>query len=631
MSGNAQVMPVGEASMWQGAWWLHEQAGGDEIELPQKYSREIMAKPRILVDLRPDGKLLDSSFDGYKLSLEPVPTKSYALPSKPDNVTPSADQYSFLHTKLFGLHNKLYCDPWTDNIYFIDDKWKILCFNSDIDFVKDSPFSEVWEVPSHHERRPGHYNLSISFASTDLVIIADGAGTLHVVDTGDRSFKNRNWEIAFSCEPIGEQRGFVVLNSRYYCGELHCLLLHIAEQEIEGSDGKKSKFSSVIDWVTIEGELSQQNWGMKTARQLVGGGSIDFASLEPSCTALFVASDRPLKFTVDSENPVAEDKQDKKVEYKHQIVFSWLQKGDDITLNVPVAADVAKSDIKVTVSPLSLQINIRDNVVLEGALHQRVDSDLTCWTLSSGKLEIILTKVENGVVWPELIVGCQKGEEIMDPALVEEVHQRLAHLCSETVETATNALTNITDVAPAYNSQELEDCDAFPRDTSVLLRLDSKDHTISHQVSMGGHQWLFNVSLTAGAPPALCVRHDVDACVWQMDEMNRDSNIWPITHVGTFLAFGYVQASKQHRKFTVCPSDMSYAAICDTSRHIYLYRQPSAVGSELRNRSTGRRVAQVAKQQLVQLESDCHVIGCHATSNHLYLLTDESLFKLILK
>lgn len=75
-------------------------------------------------------------------------------------------------------------------------------------------------------------------------------------------------------------------------------------------------------------------------------------------------------------------------------------------------------------------------------------------------------------------------------------------------------------------------------------------------------------------------------------------------------------------------SDMSYVAICDTSRHVYLYRQPSAIGTELRNRSSGRRVQQIAKQQLVQLESDAHVLGCQAATNHLFLLTEEALFKL---
>lgn len=43
-------------------------------------------------------------------------------------------------------------------------------------------------------------------------------------------------------------------------------------------------------------------------------------------------------------------------------------------------------------------------------------------------------------MWPELIAGCQKGEQILDPAFVEEVHQRLAHLCSDTVESGTNGI-----------------------------------------------------------------------------------------------------------------------------------------------------------------------------------------------
>ena len=60
-------------------------------------------------------------------------------------------------------------------------------------------------------------------------------------------------QVAFSCEPIGIEKGFVILNSQYYCGELHCLLLHVDEQEIEESKGKKSRFVSVIDWITLEG------------------------------------------------------------------------------------------------------------------------------------------------------------------------------------------------------------------------------------------------------------------------------------------------------------------------------------------------------------------------------------------
>ena len=68
---------------------------------------------------------------------------------------------------------------------------------------------------------------------------------------------------------------------------------------------------------------------------------------------------------------------------------------------------------------------------------------------------------------------------------------------------------------------------------------------------MSGYQWLFNVSVKAEAVPAICLRHDVDGCLWQMDSP-KDEKDWPKTHIGTFLAFGYVQASKQQKKFCTC-------------------------------------------------------------------------------
>ena len=49
-------------------------------------------------------------------------------------------------------------------------------------------------------------------------------------------------------------------------------------------------------------------------------------------------------------------------------------------------------------------------------------------------------------------------------------------------------------------------------------------------------------------------------------------------HVGTICALGYVQASKQQRKFSTAASNLSFAAICDrtrlmTSRYFWLSYQ----------------------------------------------------------
>lgn len=34
-------------------------------------------------------------------------------------------------------------------------------------------------------------------------------------------------------------------------------------------------------------------------------------------------------------------------------------------------------------------------------------------------------------MWQELVKGDTKGKEVLDTALVEEMHQRLAHLCAD--------------------------------------------------------------------------------------------------------------------------------------------------------------------------------------------------------
>jgi hypothetical protein len=73
---------------------------------------------------------------------------------------------------------------------------------------------------------------------------------------------------------------------------------------------------------------------------------------------------------------------------------------------------------------------------------------------------------------------------------------------------------------------------------------------------------------------------------------------------------------------------MSYAAVCEANRHIYIYRQPVAIATELRNRRTGQHVAHVAKQQLVNLDSVSEVLGLHASCHMLYVLTMDTLYAL---
>lgn len=114
--------------------------------------------------------------------------------------------------------------------------------------------------------------------------------------------------------------------------------------------------------------------------------------------------------------------------------------------------------------------------------------------------------------------------------------------------------------------------------------------------------------------------------MWQLgDDDSFDLATQPWRHVATFNAFGYVQASKQQKKFSTCPPDFSYAIISDCSKHCYIYRQPLAITSSIRNRKTGHQVTAVAKQQVISLEAAENIMGVQATNSYLFILTPTKL------
>lgn len=89
---------------------------------------------------------------------------------------------------------------------------------------------------------------------------------------------------------------------------------------------------------------------------------------------------------------------------------------------------------------------------------------------------------------------------------------------------------------------------------------------------------------------------------------------------------GYVQASKQDKKFMACAPDYSYAALCECLRRVFIYRQPTPLATVLYNRKEGRQVGQVAKQLVATLEANDPILGFQATSERLFVLTTKTLF-----
>lgn len=412
--------------------------------------------PSSLIELRPDRRLLDHDFEGYKLNLQALPHFSYELDSPVDRVYPDEGQYSFIHAKLFALHNHLILDYWdySYKYYYIDKNQQVrrVTFENNRTFRNEF----VYDVPTRVERKSGHFNLCLTFPSQTTAVVSDGAGFLHIVDTGTRNKpeEGKLWQTQHSSAVLGEGKCFVVLDSRQQ-EKNDKEILHILLQSVEQSE---IHFSSILTLVSFE--KNDQTWSQVTMKQMKGKGVVHYAAIETSGDAVYIASDNMFKFTHDSDKDIISEAP--KEEEVRKKIYTWLQTSEDITVTFKLDAGFDKSLVHVDVTPHQIKVNYSGNTYIEGKLQHPVDSELTTWNIQdNGQVDILITKSES-MLWNELVEGGdKKGEQVLDASLVEEAHRRLAHLCSETV---VNPVEPPLDVG----MQELEECDAASEEDTVL-------------------------------------------------------------------------------------------------------------------------------------------------------------------
>lgn len=270
--------------------------------------------------------------------------------------------------------------------------------------------------------------------------------------------------------------------------------------------------------------------------------------------------------------------------------YEWTQTAEDFLILVPRKDE---SDVGVSVDGRKIVVRLGNEEIINGEFAHGVQ-DVT-WMITKQNVGISGFKEEIGLGWQEAIKNDNQGKQFQAE--------------SEEIKEAT------------FNSEELEEVDQMG--PSALFRLELEKSSVSHQIDLSTQPYIFGLN---SDPIKLCFRNLTDACVWNFEE---ESTEWSVKHVSTFAAFGYVQASKTQRKFITAPSDFSYVVISDVSRHLHLYRQPGAINTDLRNRVTGARVTAVAKQQLINLETNDEILGIFATPSRIHLLTKRKFYILV--
>ncbi|KAG7264288.1 hypothetical protein CRUP_026234 [Coryphaenoides rupestris] len=530
--------------------------------------------------LQVNTELLDHNFESYRLSLDPIATYNVQLDAAVEEVTLKDSQYTLDHVRAFGMYNYLHLDPWyPDSVFFVDCKGRVLNLTVTLDTALGKP-KEVFQVsPEGGCEEPVCPSLSLTSAS--WAALSDGTGRLYLLRTSQRGENSHlKWDPQFSQE-MGAP--FVLVHSLAHveAGGRHSvelLLLRVQKDPLDSGGGgggggssssnKGSGFSVTLEWVTVADtsapEDQQRRYEVSKRRLLTGKSVPHYAALEPQGRGLMLASDRPFACThVDGEALEQPAAAEPMEVEATDPVYFWQQTEEDVTVSLRMPEGFTKDQVLFSLTGDTISVGVRGDLppILEGPLHAPVT----------------LQKRAEGDQWVELVTGDRRGEYVVSEEQAALIHQRLTHLTADDL------------------------------------------------VNLGSHQYLFTVTSDPSEMPCLCLRHDVDALVWQ-PRPERPHAMWE--HVATFNALGYVQASKRDKKFSTCAPDFSYAALAECLRRAFIYRQPAPVDTVLFNRKQGRQVGQVAKQQVASLDSGDPVLGFRATNERLFVLTSKSLFVL---
>nr|XP_012298724.1 nudC domain-containing protein 1 isoform X2 [Aotus nancymaae] len=567
--------------------------------------------------LRVKRPLLDPRFEGYKLSLEPLPCYQLELDAAVAEVKLRDDQYTLEHMHAFGMYNYLHCDSWyQDSVYYIDTLGRIMNLTVMLDTALGKP-REVFRLPTDLTACDNRLCASIHFTSSTWVTLSDGTGRLYVIGTGERgNSASEKWEIMFN-EELGNP--FIIIHSiSLLNAEEHSIATLLLRIEKEELDMKGSGFYVSLEWVTISNKNKDNKKYEIIKHDILHGKSVPhYAAIEPDGNGLMIVSYKSFTFVQVGQD--LEENMDEDMSQKiKEPLYYWQQTEDDLTVMIRLPEDSTKEDIQVQFWPDHINIVWKDHQFLEGKLYSSVDHESSTWIIKeNNSLEISLIKKNEGLTWPELVVGDKQGELIRDSTQCAAIAERLMHLTSEELN------PNPDKEKPPCNAQELEECDIFFEESSSLCRFDGSTLKTTHVVNLGSNQYLFSVIVDPKEMPCFCLRHDVDALLWQPHSSKQD-DMWE--HIATFNALGYVQASKRDKKFFACAPNYSYAALCECLRRVFIYRQPAPMSTVLYNRKEGRQVGQVAKQQVASLETNDPILGFQATNERLFVLTTRNLF-----
>jgi hypothetical protein len=538
--------------------------------------------------------------------------------------------------------NHLYLDPFCcQSVYFVSKLGHI--YGTTIQLINGNLTKPktVYSIPEYSSGLT-----TLSFADNELAIISDSNtinSSVYLMSTPSRSafepwilitrisLTNSEFDLKTPFQMVCSQSTDLYNTST----QIDFILCYVDKRSKDSNESVKnlseSSFVSVLNWFTISGNPNDSNsWSIKRTRRMIGYDWPKYVSFDFNGTFLCLVSEKDFRFVHDSQIPVIESSVECNQRIDDKLLYTYSQTLEEICVTFKLPFDISKDDILIDLKPSKIIVKVKDEIKLEGNLFDLIDANSSVWTLQQQNnyqlLELTLNKSNNGMVWKEFIKGDKNCIEIINQEMVEEIQNKLNPLTNDRQNEANETFND-----DVYNPIGLEECD-FVESSLTFNRFNGNTHSITHRIDLSGNHWLFMIPTLKSTNadnnelPYFVVRHDVDAIVCS-PESSPDIEQFKVTHLATFPAFGYVQASKTNKRFIVSSNDFNFVAIADGLRHVYVYRRPHLLQSgEVRNRKTGKELQTIANQHVINL-TDCQsIIGIQATNNSIFVLSSDQIF-----
>ncbi len=610
-------------------------------------------------DLKLNRDLLDNNFEGYKLSLDALAKYNIDLISKIDisyhNDIKTSKPLLYQHIKLFGFHNHLFNNQFLNIdlhskidqfkvLYYFDTDWSLIkiVFNDSKRFLRKMNLKLEKNMTNFFSPR---VNITMKFLAANLAIISDGCDIIYfceIFSNEDENFEEQ-WCVLFKYSLEEHQCcNSVIKDATLIDDELNLLLMNIHE-DIESKD-----YKTMISYLKFKRlDKNFKNWVVNSCNKINCFHTVpEYVSVtRGKDDEICVIGSSLIKF-IDENGQVIKEDVNKSADDDNKEVkmkYEWNEVGHDVTVFVNLnEKNVNKRDLKVNIGDKSLEITFKNEIFLSDNFFSSVDKSDSSWQIDSkeGLIEISLKKKET-LMWSTLFKNGDKfgkyqsksspmEEEKMESEEVNsvEIPKKIFNLNND-LEECDGILNDEQEMNEGLVESAFEkdqDRMATEEDLKMIMYLDLKNRRFCARSYVSNNKFLFEMKVNTNKSNAICLRHDVDGVLWQPENFKTTTDPH-FTHIHTFLAFGYIQASKQNSKFQLASPNFSYVCIFDTSKHLYIYKEKSAVNeeAELRNRKTGKTIKHVSKQYVINLESDKEIMGVYCSNEHIVVLLEDCL------